>query len=120
MWQCPSLHSNRDKLKDMGIENNATCCKTIGTIIHIDLNEGAKGNADKEFNNDVGNTAGLTAHVISGSAGCGQNGGEENKHWHCFDAKFALCNSIKWMAEQGHEGTQRETMPPWISKAAVC
>lgn len=50
----PNIHSNRDKPKDMGTENNTVCCGKTGAMIYIDLNEGKDGNVDKEFNEQLG------------------------------------------------------------------
>lgn len=97
----PNIHQNQDKPKDMGSENNTVCCGKTGTMIFIDLNEGKEGNVGKDFNEQLGKAGGLTARMIDGTTGCGQS---EEKTWICFNAKFALMSSLKWMAENGHEG----------------
>lgn len=99
-----SLHRNPNKPKDMGIENNTSCCGVTGACIYVNLNEGAEMNANKEFNSELGKAAGLTAHLIDGAAGCGRDDTENHKIWICADAKFALMNALKWMSHNGHEG----------------
>jgi len=91
----------------MGTENNTVGCGVTGAMLFIDLNEGKEGNKNKDFNVELGKAAGLTARMIEGSAGCGQpleREGETNGDWYCFDAKFALFNTIRWMVDNGKKG----------------